>query len=79
MIDKLRNTNSDNEAILSCFYNQSCNQKIINLDIKNDKQKVIDIAAAYQFKDKLIKNPDFYKNASPNRKQKMDKFLELTK
>lgn len=79
MIDKLRNTNFNNEAIISCFYNQSCNQKIINLDINNDKQNIIDVATAYKFKDDLSKSPDLYNNASPELRNKMDKFLELTK
>lgn len=77
-IDKLRKNKFDNESIIACFYNKSCNQKIIHLDIKNDNQKVIDIATAYQFKDDLTKYPDWYNKASPAMKQKMDKYLELT-
>lgn len=52
-IDKLRQNNFENEAIIKCFYTQPCNQKIKSLDIKHDKQKVIDIAIAYQIKYEL--------------------------
>lgn len=78
-IDKLSSDKIDSEVVIACFYDKQCNQKIINLDFTKDKQHIIDVASAFQLKNYLENHPNFYQNASSERKAYIDNILELTK
>ncbi|MBY0244106.1 MAG: hypothetical protein K2Q03_01505 [Sphingobacteriaceae bacterium] len=79
VVNKIEHESLDSQAVVECFYNAPCKQKITNLSLEVDKTKIVNIATAYEIKKFLDSHPEHYKTMSLKNRNHIDEMLELTK